>query len=69
MTAGATQGRPRGSVLMYSLAFALLLVSGVALAFAGKGFLQSTRLLWFSIALSVLATCAAIASLFLPGRG
>lgn len=67
--AGATEGRPRGSALLYAAGFVLLLVSGVALAFAGRGFLQSTRLLWFSIVLSLLATGVAVASLFLPRRG
>ncbi len=69
MTAGATEGRPRGSALLYSASFLLLLVAGAALAFAGRGFLQSTRLLWFSIVLSLLAACIAVVSLFLPRRG
>ncbi len=44
---------------LYAVAFVLLLGAAVAVAFAGKGLLASTKLLWTSIALSVLAMAAA----------
>ena len=50
---------PRGSVSLYIVAFVLLLGSAVAVTFASKGLLASTKLLWTSIALSVLAMAAA----------
>ena len=58
----------RGWVSVYAVAFALLLGSGAAIAFAGKGLLSSTKLLWLSIGLSAAAILAAAVSLALKRR-
>jgi hypothetical protein len=60
--------RPRGRVSLYAIAFVLMLSAGAALVASARGFLESTRLLWLSTALSGLAIVAAIAGLVLPRR-
>ena len=45
---------PRGSFLLYGLAFAMMLAAGAFFAAAAKGFLESTRLLWVSAGFVVL---------------
>jgi len=57
---------PRGSLLMYAIAFGLMLAAGACFAAAAKGFLESTRLLWVSAACSVAAIVAAVAGVFVP---
>jgi len=47
---------------LYVLAFVLMAAAGFALAVAARGFLASTRLLWFSVAMSAAAIVAAVAS-------
>lgn len=53
---------------LYAAAFALMLLGGVLLVVASLGQLRSTRLLWASAALSVVAIVVAGASLLLPRR-
>jgi len=60
--------RPAGWFLTYVLAFLLLLGAGVTLAVASLGLLESTRLLWSSSVLSVVAIVATAASLLLSRR-
>ncbi|HXF71451.1 MAG TPA: hypothetical protein VNO79_02425 [Actinomycetota bacterium] len=59
---GATTGRPRGSLGLYALAFALVVASAVALVAAALRLLASVGFLWVSIGLSALALLAAVAS-------
>ncbi len=59
---GAATGRPRGSLGLYALAFALTVASAVALGAAVLRLLASVGLLWVSIGLSALALLAAVAS-------
>lgn len=59
---------PRGWVSLYGVAFALMLGAGVIFALATLGRLESLRLLWVSVWLSVAAIVAAVASVVVPGR-
>ena len=69
MTEGSEHGRrPRGSVGLYMVAFVLVLVAGATLVISARGFLESTRLLWLSTSLSVLAIGAAVAGLMMPRK-
>ncbi len=47
---------------LYVVAFLLMAAAGFALAVAARGFLASTRLLWFSAGMSAAAIVAAVAS-------
>ena len=58
----------RGWVSLYALAFALLVGAGVALVASAAGFLESTKLLWVSTALSAAAIAVAIIGVALPRR-
>jgi hypothetical protein len=60
--------RPRGSFVLYAVAFVLLLAAGVSFVASARGFLSSTRLLWVSAGFSALAISAAIAGLWVPRR-
>ena len=51
---------------MYVIAFLLMAAAGFALAVAARGFLASTRLLWFSAGMSAAAIVAAVASVMWP---
>jgi hypothetical protein len=51
------RARPFG---LYTVAFALMAGAGIALVASARGFLESTRLLWFSAALSVAAIVVAV---------
>jgi hypothetical protein len=51
---------------LYVVAFVLMAAAGFALAVAARGFLASTRLLWFSAGLSAAAIIAAVASVVWP---
>ena len=51
---------------LYVVAFVLMAAAGFALAVAARGFLASTRLLWFSAGMSVAAIVAAVASVVWP---
>jgi hypothetical protein len=51
---------------LYVVAFLLMAGAGFALAVAARGFLASTRLLWFSAGLSAAAIVAAVASVVWP---
>ena len=48
---------------LYAAAFALMVVAGVALVASARGFLASTRLLWFSAGFSIAAIVVAIAAI------
>jgi hypothetical protein len=58
----------RGSVVWYAVAFVLLVGAGIALVSSAVGFLESTRLLWVSTALSAAAIATALFGLFRPRR-
>jgi hypothetical protein len=51
---------------LYVIAFLLMAAAGFALAVAARGFLASTRLLWFSAGMSAAAIVAAVASVVWP---
>jgi hypothetical protein len=51
---------------LYVVAFGLMAAAGFALAVAARGFLASTRLLWFSAGMSAAAIVAAVASVAWP---
>jgi hypothetical protein len=59
---------PSGDVRLwlYVVAFLLMTAAGFTLAVAARGFLASTRLLWFSAGMSVAAIVAAVASVVWP---
>ena len=59
---------PRGWVSIYAISFILLLGSGIAFAFAARGLLESTRLMWTSTILSGLAIVLSILTVVLPRR-
>ena len=59
---------PRGSFVLYAVAFALVVASGVAVAVAARGFLANLTTLWFSVVLSVAAIGFAVASVVVPRR-
>jgi hypothetical protein len=44
----------------YAIAFVLMTGAGIALVASVRGFLESTRLQWFSIALSIAAIVVAV---------
>jgi hypothetical protein len=46
--------------LLYAIAFVLMIGAGIALVASIRGFLESTRLQWFSMALSVAAIVVAV---------
>jgi hypothetical protein len=46
--------------VLYAIAFALMIGAGIALVASVRGFLESTRLQWFSMALSVAAIVIAV---------
>jgi hypothetical protein len=50
-------------LVMYAVAFGLMLSSGVALVASARGFLENTRLLWWSVGFSVAAIVVAIAAI------
>jgi len=58
----------RSSLIAYAVAFVLLLVAGAVLVVGARGFLDSFSLLWTSIACSVAAIVAAVASVLIPRR-
>jgi hypothetical protein len=51
---------------LYVVAFLLMAAAGFTLAVAARGFLASTRLLWFSAGMSAGAIVAAVASVVWP---
>jgi hypothetical protein len=46
--------------VLYAIAFALMIGAGIALVASVRGFLESTRLQWLSMALSVAAIVMAV---------
>jgi hypothetical protein len=60
---------PRGWTTLYAVAFVVMLVAGLLLAVAARGFLDNLTLLWLSAALSLGAIVLAVLALVLPRRG
>ncbi|GEM_PF-4502511 len=58
----------RGSVALYALAFALMILAGAILVVGTLGHLSSIRLLWVSVACSSAAVVAAVASVVVRTR-
>jgi hypothetical protein len=54
--------------VLYAIAFVLMAGAGVALVMSVRGFLESTRLLWFSMTLSVAAVVVAVICVVWPAR-
>jgi hypothetical protein len=46
-------------LVLYAVAFGLMLSAGVAIVVSARGFLASTRLLWLSVGFSVAAIVVA----------
>lgn len=65
---GDAATRPRGSMALYGVAFAVMLAAGLLLGLAAREFLRETGLLWASIALSATAIALAVSSVVLPRR-
>lgn len=61
-------GRPSGWVGLYAIAFGMMLAAGLAIAVAGRSFLESTSPLIVSVVLSGVAIVLAILSVVLPRR-
>ena len=59
----------RGRPAFFWAAFALVVGSGVALAFSVRSFFDSLTPLWVSVGLSAAALILAVLSVTLPGRG
>ena len=68
MTEVPGRTRPIGSVGLYAIAFGLLVAAGAALGASAIGFLESTKLLWVSTGLSVLAIATAALAVVLSRR-
>lgn len=68
MTEVPSGPRARGSILVYAVAFGLLVVAGLVFVVAAWGRLSSVRLLWVSAAFSAAAIVAAVLSLAAPRR-
>jgi len=60
---------PRGWTTLYAVAFVVMLVGGLLLAIAARGFLDNLTLLWLSAGLSLSAIVLAVLALVLPRRG
>jgi len=60
---------PRGWTTLYAVAFVVMLVGGLLLAIAARGFLDNLTLLWLSAGLSLGAIVLAVLALVLPRRG
>lgn len=59
---------PRGSMILYGVAFVAMLGAGLFLVLAARELLRENALLWASIALSVGAMVLAVLSIVLPRR-
>jgi hypothetical protein len=57
-----SDGADSRPLILYAVAFALMIGAGLALVASARGFLESTRLLWLSVALSGVAIVVAIAT-------
>ena len=60
---------PRGWTTLYAVAFVVMLIAGLLLAIAARGFLDNLTLLWVSAGLSLGAIVLAVLALVLPRRG
>ena len=60
--------RPRGSMAVYGVAFAAMLVAGALLGLAARELLRESELLWASIVMSASAIVLAVVSVVLPRR-
>jgi hypothetical protein len=68
VTDRASQPLGRLPLGIFAVSFVSMLVSLVAVLASVRGFLESTRLLWLSVTLSVLAIVGAAASVLLARR-
>ena len=50
-------------LVLYAVAFGLMLASGLAIVVSARGFLESTRLLWWSVGFSVTAIVVAVVAI------
>jgi hypothetical protein len=57
---------PRGRLILYAAAFALMILAGALVAVATRDFLRNTALLWVSTGLSLTAIIVAILAVTLP---
>jgi hypothetical protein len=55
-------------MLVYAVAFVVMLAAGGLLGLAAREFLRETSLLWASIALSAVAAVLSVLSVVLPRR-
>lgn len=60
--------RTRGSLVLYALAFLLMLIAGALIVVAIRSFLETITPLLISAVLSGSAIAAAVASLLVPRR-
>ena len=60
---------PRFCNTLFAVAFVVMLVAGLLLAIAARGFLDNLALLWLSAGLSLGAIVLAVLALVLPRRG
>ena len=68
MSDEAPTPRPPGSMVVYAVAFVLMLSAGALLGLAAREFLRETSMLWASIALSTSAVVLSVLSVVLPRR-
>jgi hypothetical protein len=68
VTDRTSRGGGRLSLVAFAVSFVLVLLSLVAVLASVRGFLESTRLLWLSVSLSVMAIVGAAASVLLARR-
>ncbi|MGZ8581262.1 MAG: hypothetical protein ACXWW9_08270 [Actinomycetota bacterium] len=68
MSDEAPTPRPRGSMVVYAVAFVVMLAAGALLGLAAREFLRETSMLWASIALSTSAVVLSVLSVVLPRR-
>lgn len=50
-------------LVLYAVAFGLMLAAGLAIVVSARGFLESTRLLWWSVGSSVAAIVVAVVAI------
>ena len=50
-------------LVLYAVAFGLMVAAGVAIVVSARGFLESTRLLWLSVGFSAAAVVVAVVSI------
>jgi hypothetical protein len=65
---GEPRKAPRGWLVLYAIAFVVMLTAGAMLAAAARDFLGNTSILWASTVLSAGAIVLAVIALVLPRR-